>query len=318
MAPGFLAPNRAELLLEYVIIGSSVVVAAAACLLRTARPTGSVFTTVGGHARRSIVLAVFVASLSRIISMAAVLALQSNKLTWVRRSMHLDLVQVEWMVDVLILTPSLLYISAFSWVVLLWAKAHATAKMMHLKLADCFFFFITVGCYFVVAAFAAATFLLRVYGQFWIYVSCMIALLDVSVGLAIFAYGVMLVLELARTARKRHPGPQILWRAVILSVAFPLLLVACGSSEIARNAEAAEPSLLLTLIRFLAAEWLPSVIVLMVLCGCWRTTVASEQVSLDSSTDSEAMDDLLLPRIRDPPKVSHTDVKWKQLYPQPS
>mmetsp|Transcript_101419 Transcript_101419/g.295508 ORF Transcript_101419/g.295508 Transcript_101419/m.295508 type:complete len:337 (-) Transcript_101419:183-1193(-) len=285
-----------------------------ACVGRPSPASASPVNT-GMRMRRRLVVWLLAASAVRSLSLAAELALREGASSGLLDRWEPS--QRRWLGDLVALLPALLFLSAFSMVVLVWAQLHYTTTIVSLPLGDCLFVCINVACYLLVAVIAACTFLLRAYGHLWIYVTCIVGFLNMLVALSFLYYGLMVVLELRETSRRRSPGRRLTERVVVLLVVCPAALLLRGGCYLAWGLSLAEPSRLADLLLCFASEWLPAMAALAVLNPLKKVvSPISPSDTLHDSTDSEP---LLHEDATPPPQnfAGASGMTWKQLYPHP-
>jgi len=270
----------------------------------------------GLQMRRSLVAILLVANLVRCMALIAELCFEEHvHMPFMDR---LDAGQQGWVRDLVALLPAIVFLSAFSVVVLFWAQLHYTTTIVPLPLLDCLFVCVNIACYLLVAAIAVCTFLLQAYSHLREYMICIIGFLNAIVALSFLHYGFTVVSELAETARKKLPGKRLTHRVMILSVVCPLSLLVRGVWYIAWGLALGRPSMSVDFVLCLVGEWLPSVVTLVVLSPLQRGGARSPSESVDDSTDSEA------PLLQDDSSTPQRalaggapGLTWKQLYPQP-
>lgn len=291
---------------------------AARTLARTSKPsfTGASAVNTGMQTRRSYVMGLLAANLVRCLSISLEFAVQTDApMPFLNR---LDREQLQWMRDLIAFLPGFVFISAFSVVVLFWARLHYTTMIVPLQLMDYLFVCINIVCYLLVAAIAVCTFLLKAYSHLETYMISIIGFLNVVVAISFFYYGLMVVSELAEISRKKLPGRRLTSAVMALSVACPIAFLVRGVCYLAWGFSAGHPSQFADLAICLASEWFPSVVALTILNRLQPCGRKSLEDPLDDSTDSEA------PLLRDDsPTVPASPAgapgfTWKQLYPQPT
>lgn len=287
-------------------------------LLVMGRPSlsGASPVNTGMQMRRSLVAFLLVANLVRCLSLVAELCFQEDMNLPLLA--YLDAAQQGWLRDLIALLPAVVFLSAFSVVVLFWAQLHYTTAIVPLPLLDCLFVCVNIACYLLVAAIAVCTFLLQAYSHLRTYMICIIGFLNATVAFFFLYYGLMVVSELAETARKKLPGKRLTPRVVVLSIVCPLSLLIRGAWYIAWGLSIGRPSMPADLALCVIGEWLPSVVTLVMLSPLQRGGARSPNESVDDSTDSEA------PLLQDDPSTPQRalaggapGLTWKQLYPQP-
>jgi hypothetical protein len=325
---GALPNSSADLWVEGAsfLLFTSAAVVSAIILVKVGRPPPLVSSAAAGvNARQKFVAGMLVANTLRVVALVLHLVLQeesngvifpSLRVTLLR---HVSNLQIVWLDDVLMLSPSLAFLSSFSAVVLLWAKVHATTKMVNLPYADCLFVGVNVCFYVVAVAIAVSTLVVKSYFSLWVYISCVIGFLDTTVALSMLYYGVLLSMELAKTAKRKFPGKWIIFRTVTLSIVCPVLLLIHGAVWLTWDATLGRPPLLVVLLLSLSGEWLPAAFILVLLFSGARESHPSPEVSLDFSTDSDNNESLLPNETQAMPNLhGASNLKWKQIYPQPA
>lgn len=280
---------------------------------------GAAPVNAGTRMRCYLALCLFAANVVRCLALAAQLALQEGLLHGLVTE-ELTPGQLQWVWDLISLLPAVVFLSAFSVVVLFWAQLHYTTTIVPLPLLDCLFVCVNIAGYLLVAAIAVCTFVLKAYDHLRTYMTCIIGFLNAVVSLSLFYYGLMVVSELAEMTRKKLPGKRLTLRILVLSVACPITLLARGATYLAWGLSLAKPSPMADLCLCLACEWLPSVVALVVVNPLQqRAGPGSPTDSLDDSTDSEAHAPLLHDEPQTPPRslAGAPGGTWKQLYPQP-
>lgn len=270
----------------------------------------------GVQMRRTLVIGLLVANAVRCISLAIELGLKDQVALPFLEGWPAE--QLRWVRDLVALLPAVVFLSAFSVVVLFWAQLHYTTTIVPLPLLDCLFICVNIACYLLVAAVAVCTYLLHAYSHLRTYMICIIGFLNATVAVAFGYYGLMVVSELAETSRKKMPGKRLTLRVMVLSVACPLALLVRGGCYLTWGLTLGQPSALADFSLSLVGEWFPSAVALAVINPLQRGGAKSSTDPLEDSTDSEA------PLLPEQPPTPRRNVEgapgltWKQLYPQPS
>uniref|UniRef100_A0A7S4QB03 THH1/TOM1/TOM3 domain-containing protein n=1 Tax=Alexandrium monilatum TaxID=311494 RepID=A0A7S4QB03_9DINO len=290
-----------------------------ACVGRPSAASASPANT-GKRMRRRLLMWLAAASTARILSLIADLGLQEGVSSGVLDDW--EPAQQRWLGDLVALLPALVFLSAFSLVVLFWAQLHYTVTIVPLPLLDCQFLCINVACYVLVAAIAVGTLLLRAYGRLWTYLTFVLGLLNAAAALSFLYYGLMVVLELRGTSRERLPELRLSERVVALLVVCPAALLLRGGCYLAWGLSLARPSRPADLLLCLLGEWLPSMTALAVLSGALHKggggPAGGPADALNDSTDSEPLlhdDATPAPRSAG---LETPGLTWKQLHPQPA
>lgn len=290
-------------------------------LVRMGRPSPAAASPVnkGMQMRRTLVIFLLVANLARCLSLLAERALAAGGPVPLIEDWGPQ--RRGWLSDLVALLPAVVFLSAFSVVVLFWAQLHYTTTIVPLPLLDCLFVCMNIACYLLVAAIAVCTFVLQAYSHLRTYMICIIGCLNAAVAVSFLYYGLMVVSALAETARKKLPQKRLTPRVVALSVVCPIALVIRGAWYLAWGLSLGKPSWEIDLALYVIGEWLPSVLALVILSplqtGGIRT--AADAAAADDSTDSEApllQGDSAAPSQR-ALVGGAPGLTWKQLYPQP-
>merc|ERR1712241_23367 len=105
--------------------------------------------------RRHLVTGLLIANLLRCLSLTGELFAQNGSSPVFLRSLSRE--QLQWVWDLVTLSPALVFLSTFSVVVLFWAQLHYTTTISPLHLLDCLFICLNVACYILVGAIAVTT-----------------------------------------------------------------------------------------------------------------------------------------------------------------
>eukprot|EP00929_Paragymnodinium_shiwhaense_P117484 TRINITY_DN8810_c0_g1_i1.p1 TRINITY_DN8810_c0_g1~~TRINITY_DN8810_c0_g1_i1.p1 ORF type:complete len:330 (+),score=31.82 TRINITY_DN8810_c0_g1_i1:79-1068(+) len=271
--------------------------------------TGASPMVMGMSMRRWLIIGILAASCGRCIALAAQWALEDKEASF---PPGLPDGVMWWTLELVEMFPGVLFLSAFSVIVMFWAQLHYTTIMVSLPLMDCLFVCINVAAYVLLLAIALCTLLLKVYAYVRTYIACVLGGLHVVLALSLFYYGLVVLSELSETSRKKLPGKRLGLRVALLSVVCPAGLFARGVYYLAFSMCAHVMwDRRINLILCIVSELVPSG------PGGARALGAITD-PFDDSTDSEAPlldDESAQPR----GSVSGTPgFRWKQLYPQPS
>eukprot|EP00931_Biecheleriopsis_adriatica_P117931 TRINITY_DN93400_c0_g1_i1.p1 TRINITY_DN93400_c0_g1~~TRINITY_DN93400_c0_g1_i1.p1 ORF type:complete len:345 (+),score=58.84 TRINITY_DN93400_c0_g1_i1:26-1060(+) len=271
-------------------------------------------TSTGVRMRRLLAVGLLVANGVRGFSMLAEVEFQEGNLESLFDS--LGALKTEWLWDLISLVPCVVFLSAFSIMLLFWAQLHYTATIVPLPLLDCLFVCVNIASYLLVAAVAVCTFLLRAYSHLWTYLTCIIGFFNAVLAALLVYYGIMVVHELGETARKKQPEKWLTLKVGLISALCPLAFLLRSGFFLYWSLSNLKPSLLLSTLLCLVSEWLPSVVALLALVP--SNAPRSPTETLDDSTDSEVplLGDTSLTPSRTP--AGAPGATWKQLYPPPS
>lgn len=280
-------------------------------------PSYASHVNTGMQMRRTLVLSLFVANLVRCLSVVAVLSMTNdNSQDWLPGGW--DDKRRDWLRDIVALFPTLVFLSALSVVVMFWAQLHYTTTMVPLPMLQCVLICLNVGCYILVATVAVCTYLLKAYEQLSTYMICIVGFLDLVVAISFLYYGIMVMSELGEAAKKRLPEKKLTTRVKILTLVCPLVISIRGCCFLAWGLGLCKPTWLVDLVLCIAGEWVPSVVLLLVLGPVKPSQPRSPLVAVSDSTDSD------VPLLQDEAQNSRSGLlasggsgyTWKQLYPE--
>lgn len=272
-----------------------------------AAPTGAgeVCENTGLQMRQYLVVLLLVASLARCASLLLDLTVTSKR-------------DHRWLVDVCGVLPDMLFLSAFSVVVLFLAQLHYTTTIVTVPLLGKAVVAANAICYLVVVAIATAVLELGAPGSLRKYLMCFVGDLNILLAAALMYYGITVGLELAETARKQLPNKRLTCRIKALSVACPLAFVARGVWYLLVGLSLVEDTPGLSLALCILGEWAPCVLTLAMIGSLPKEDSArNPSLSFGDSTDSEApllQNEHATPR-RELPGGAGPGMAWRQLYP---
>jgi len=295
------------------LFGSSVLLFAR-LLMRLQHPSSVETVVKGMRMRKILVSCLLVANLVRCLSLITEVASQEG---FVLPPLdRFTAAQLPWLWNLVVLMPALVFLSAFSVMVLFWAQLHYTSTLMALPLLDCLFVCVNLACYLLVAAIVVTTFVLHAYNHLRIYMICIIGFLNAVVAVSFFYYGLMAVLDLKEAARKKWSGKRLVERIIVLLVVCPIGLLVRGGCYLAWGLSVKEQSQLLDLALCMSSEWLPSLAALVALNPLQQGARGRAESFNDDSTDSEPL--LQEEPLSPPPRFAETPGQtWVQIYPQP-
>jgi len=261
--------------------------------------------------RQCFMVLLSIASLLRIIALL-VLGLEQDYSV----SDSLDASEMGCVYEFVMLLPDLLFLSAFSVVVCSWVKVHFTTHMMYFPILVVVFVALNVGAYVVILTEAVTIVALKLYARFWTYLACSLGALHILVAACFAYYGFIVVYELADLTRKKCAGRNIVHRIVVLCAICPGAVCSRGIAYIAWAILEIRPPIGLSFIMAVIGEWLPAVVLMVVLSPLtntpWATADLTEQ-STESDSPLLSNEQPILPTLS-----GQESQRWKQLYPAPA
>ncbi|KAF4678331.1 hypothetical protein FOL47_000060 [Perkinsus chesapeaki] len=188
----------------------------------------------GSRTRRLFLIGLCIANLARAISMV-IDAIVHNE---VREHIWEHSVQ-GWTNYVLMVFPSLLFLSTYSVVVLFWAQVYYAAILVSYPLLRPVCIFINIAVYGVFLIVSVVTFLLKAWYQYSQYIFFIVGLLYIICALFFFYYGIQVASQLkTRSRRQRSYGGvspseasrnhAVLTRVLLLTLTCPLIFLVRG------------------------------------------------------------------------------------------
>lgn len=228
----------------------------------------------------------------------------------------LDTHQLMWLMDLVLMLPAMCFLSAFSLVILFWAKVHYTTTMTPMPALDYVFISINAGVYALIVVVAVCSFATRKYNILRVYMICSIGLLSLLSSTALFYYGIIVWYGLFDKARKTESDKRLTKRVLVLTIACPAALL--GQSvcymvwAVIAGATMGPLPVWENVLLCLCSEWLPSAIIVL-------THQQLQQGAEDLPEDSDSEGTVLSEGPATPVArlgMPH-EVTWKQIYPQP-
>eukprot|EP00928_Gymnodinium_smaydae_P073468 TRINITY_DN5666_c0_g2_i1.p1 TRINITY_DN5666_c0_g2~~TRINITY_DN5666_c0_g2_i1.p1 ORF type:complete len:366 (-),score=56.77 TRINITY_DN5666_c0_g2_i1:689-1786(-) len=216
------------------------------------------------------------------------------------------------------LFPTIVIASAFSIVGAFFVQIHGTTTMSPVHMLDFVLVSLNVFAYLFFLGLGFTCIFLQAYHEFLPGARFLLAMTNVGVALMLSCYGLMVASELWETARKKLPGRRLTCRTLLFSVICPVTLLSRGCYDVACVFTFAPMNMEIHLTWCLCAEFLPSVVAMILLRGL-PGGQSSPSDPLNDSTDSEAP--LLNDDEQPTPQrnlVGALGPSWKQIYPQPT
>ncbi|CAJ1340835.1 unnamed protein product [Effrenium voratum] len=240
----------------------------------------------GQRMRRLLAMGMAVASACRCLSLLAEIGNKEGELEFLQQLGHR---QVQWLWDLISLFPAVVFMSAFSIIASFWAQLHYIVSVVSLPLLDCFVVWLNIACYFLVLAVAVGTYLLCAYEHLRAYLSCIIGFLYATLAWSLLYYGIMIMSQLGDALRRGHSAKLPFLRVALVSVVCPLMLLIRAACMLCWGCSMAPPSTSVDLVLCLFSEWLPAVIILLVIIPWHSFTLAEDLAVLDSDSEGSVV-----------------------------
>eukprot|EP00811_Abedinium_folium_P002741 NODE_12517_length_1220_cov_6.881061.p1 GENE.NODE_12517_length_1220_cov_6.881061~~NODE_12517_length_1220_cov_6.881061.p1 ORF type:complete len:323 (+),score=104.67 NODE_12517_length_1220_cov_6.881061:48-971(+) len=215
--------------------------------------------------------------------------------------------QTQWLWQLVEYLPEAAFLSALSILALLWAQVHSTFTIAPLHT-------LTIGCitgnvmmYVFFAAIAVLTYVRKAV-TLKVSAECLLSLFGFVLAVVLIYYGIMVLTETRRTARKKLPERQLPARTLTALIVCPLALI----TRVAVTLFWRDASGCADIVMCLVSEWLPAAVVIATVRPCERANPKIEERLLDVSTDdSSTLEEEAAPPA--PPNPT----EWKLIYPPP-
>merc|ERR1719174_731213 len=175
--------------------------------------------------RRMLMLVLLGASSTRCCALGAALVLGGN----LGFAPSLEPRQQKWLMDLVMMSPTVIFLSALSVVVLFFSQVYYTTMMTPMPMLEYVFLGINVSCYVLIAVVAGCSYVLLEYNIFREFMIIFIGFSSLFVAFSLFYYGMVVWSTLSEKTRKRPASQRLTKRVFALSTVCPGALLAQGS-----------------------------------------------------------------------------------------